>query len=76
MELKEVTVWTALGDGGDGSAYNRWYLTYEDAQKQAELDLEYGGWGEECIESVETFEGSDIHRSAISGSAEIKAEGA
>ena len=71
MELGKVTVWTALGDGGDGSAYNRWFLTYEDAKKQEELDLEYGGWGEECIEDVETFEGSDIHREAVSNSAEI-----
>ena len=73
MKLQKITVWTAVTDGGDGSAHNVWYLTKEDCQKHERIqEEEYdGGWGEECIESVETFVGSDIHMEAERNSAKL-----
>lgn len=71
--IKKITIWTKLTNGGDGSAYNDWYLTYEKAKEAEESDFEYfggTGWGEECIGSVETYEGSDIHKKALENDAE------
>ena len=59
----KVVVWFSIQGGGDGSAYPDWFLSGE----QANFDQEnlYEGWGEPCIGSVETFEGSDIHNTAV-----------
>jgi len=58
MELVKVVVWYSIEGGGDGSAYNNWFLTQNEASQNQEDQEE--GWGEECIGSVETYEGSDV----------------
>jgi hypothetical protein len=62
--LKKIVIWYSMRGGGDGSAYPKWFLT-EDAAEADQESLEEG-WGESCTGSVETFEGSDIHREALS----------
>jgi len=60
--MKKITVYYSIGNGGDGSAYLDWYLTLEEVENdQEEMDE---GWGEPCYGSVETYEGSDIHKEA------------
>ncbi len=61
--MKKIVVWYSIQDGGDGSAYPSWFLTEEKAQEDQE-NMDFG-WGEPCLGSVETFEGSDIHQEAI-----------
>jgi len=61
--LKRITIWFSIANGGDGSAHPRWFLTEEAAEDDQESDDE--GWGESCTGSVETFEGSDIHKRAV-----------
>ncbi len=59
----KVVVWYSIENGGDGSAYPIQFLTEEEADSHQENM--YEGWGEPCIGSVETFEGSDIHKEAV-----------
>ena len=66
MEIVNVT--SSIQNGGDGSAYNVWFLTEDEAVYDQEN--QYEGWGEDCTETVETFVGSNIHREAISNSKE------
>ena len=71
--MDKVTVWTSIQDGGDGSANNLWFLTEEDAEyDQENMHKEGYGWAEPCVESVETFVGSDIHIKAVENSKELK----
>lgn len=63
--MKQITVYYSIRNGGDGSAFLRWFLTGEAARKD-QNDME-AGWGETCIGSVETFEQSDIHQEALAG---------
>jgi len=67
-ELKKVTVWYSIQNGGDGSAHPAWFLTEEETEYDQENADE--GWGETCNGSVETFEGSDIHERAKENSKE------
>lgn len=61
-----VEVWYSIQNGGDGSAYPKWFLTEDDAENDQEnLDE---GWGESCTGSVETFVGSDIYDEAVENS--------
>jgi hypothetical protein len=61
-KLIPTKVWFSIHDGGDGSAYPHWFLTEETAEyDQQQME---NGWGESCIGSVETYEGSNIHQSA------------
>lgn len=64
VEIIEVT--SSITNGGDGSASNQWYLTKEEALYVQEHECE--PWAEECIEMVETFVGSRIHKEAIKNS--------
>jgi len=66
--LVATTVTSSITSGGDGSAYNRWFLNEDDA---VEDQSNQESWGEECIETVETFIGSDIYREAESNSNEL-----
>jgi len=67
MELLEkVTIWSSITNGGDGSAYNYFYLTQDEAVKAQEEDEE--GWGEECIDEIETYVGSNVHQQAVRNS--------
>lgn len=68
--LTKITIWYSVENGGDGSAYPRWFLTEEAAEDDQESDEE--GWGESCTGSIETFEGSDVHKEAVSNEAEYK----
>jgi len=61
--MKKITLYYACFNGGDGSVSLDWYLSQEDASKQEDLQEE--GWGEDCTGSVETFEGSNIHKQAL-----------
>lgn len=61
--MEVIIIWSSIQNGGDGSAYNRWLLTQEEAEDDQESMDE--GWGESCICSVETFVGSDIHKEAL-----------
>ena len=64
--LTKITIWYSVAGGGDGSAYPRWFLTELAAEDDQETeDEDGGGWGESCTGSVETFEGSDIHKQAV-----------
>lgn len=68
MELiTKITIWYSVANGGDGSAYPRWFLT----EKAAEDDQTsaYEGWGSLCTGSIKTFKGSDVHEDAVSGEA-------
>ena len=67
--LVKTTVWYSVQNGGDGSAYPGWFLTYDDAELDQEQMCE--GWGESCTGSVETFIGSDIHKEATKNSNEL-----
>lgn len=58
--MKKVTVWYSIQNNGDGSAGLLWFESEADAQE--DQDNLYEGWGESCLGSVETFEGSDIHK--------------
>jgi len=69
-QLTRITIWFSIANGGDGSAYPRWFLTEEAAEDDQASDDE--GWGESCTGSIETFEGSDVHEEAVSGEAEYK----
>lgn len=61
--LEKVTIYFACMNGGDGSVSVQWFTTAEAANKAEEDQDE--GWGEPCTGSVETFRGSDIHKSAL-----------
>lgn len=63
MELIKCIVWFSIRNGGDGSVYNKWFLTEEEAEYDQNHMSE--GWGESCLGSVETFVGSDIYNEAI-----------
>lgn len=70
MDLKKTTVWYSIQNGGDGSAYPKWFLTSKDAERDQEQMDE--GWGEDCSGSVQTYEGSDIHKEGKKNSEEMK----
>lgn len=61
--LTKITIWYSVANGGDGSAYPLWFLTELAADDNQESSDE--GWGESCTGSVETFEGSDVHKAAV-----------
>ena len=63
MELEKCIVWFSIQNGGDGSAYNKWFLSSEEAEY--DQDHMSSGWGECCMGSVETFVGSDIYNEAL-----------
>lgn len=66
--MNSVKVYGAFISGGDGSVAIRWFLTNEQAETAEESQSE--GWGECCVTSVETFEGSSTHNEAIGNSAQ------
>ena len=71
MKMVEIVeVYFSIQNGGDGSAYPFWFLTYD----ESEYDQEnlYEGWVEPCIGSVETFVGSDIYEEALKNSKDQK----
>ena len=64
--MEKKVVWYSIQNGGDGSAYLKWFLHEEEAEyDQENLDE---GWGEPCMGSVETFEHSNIWGKAFMNS--------
>lgn len=70
--MEKITIWYSVQNGGDGSAYPKWFLT-ERVVNQDQEDMDEG-WGEPCCGSAETFVESDIHRSAVQNEAEYEIE--
>lgn len=70
--LTKIVVWFSISNGGDGSAYPRWFLTEEETEYHQDNMSE--GWGECCNGSIETFMGSDVHRKAMANSEELAME--
>jgi len=63
--MKKVTVWHGGKNNGDGSTALYWFLTEAEAEVFDEI-----GEGSECVGSVETFVGSDIHLEAVENATE------
>lgn len=63
--MNKIIIWYSIHNGGDGSAYNVWFLTEEEANIDQENHNQNEGWAEDCTGHVETFEGSDIHLKAM-----------
>lgn len=61
--MKIITLWYSIRNHGDGSAYPHWFGSQATANKDQELQEE--GWGESCTGSIQSFEGSDEHESAL-----------
>lgn len=60
--LEPVLVYYSIRNGGDGSAYLRYFLNEEDAiDDQENMDE---GWGEPCYGSITTFIGSGTYNLA------------
>lgn len=53
--MKKIKVWYRIEDGNMTKPFISWHLTEDESQQ--------GDWVETA--SVETFEGSDIHKQAI-----------
>lgn len=58
--LEPCTLYYSVQNGGDGSAYPRFFLTNE----ACEYDQETEGWGETCTGSVESYVGSSTWNNA------------
>lgn len=68
FKMKKITIWVVV-EADNSDATLNWYLTEEHAEKyyeNSEQPLESG------VKSVETFEGSDIHKKAVENSKEFK----
>jgi hypothetical protein len=66
--MKIITLWYSIRNHGDGSAYPHWFGSEATADK--DQDLQEEGWGESCIGSIQSFEGSDEHKQALENDAE------
>jgi hypothetical protein len=65
-DLKKIVIWHCI-DGADGYGTIEWFLTEGTAENYAEnSDCQLS----DNIDSVETFEGSDIHKKAVSNEKE------
>ena len=69
-KIELTTVYTAITNGGDGSAYNTWFLTLKEAEVFQENQDE--GFGEDCTEGVETYVGSNIYKEALACRVELE----
>ena len=69
--MNKITLFYSIQNNCDGSAELKWFLT-RDAAKTHQDNME--GWSERCMGSAETFEGSDIHKEAISNDEEVDDE--
>ena len=56
-------------DGGDGSAYLRWYLTEKEAYQVEEA--QDAGFAEYCGLDAQTYVDSNIHKEAVKNSKEL-----
>lgn len=66
--MKIIQLWYSVRNHGDGSAYPHWFGSQETADK--DQDLQDEGWGESCIGSIQSFEGSNEHQEALKNDAE------
>lgn len=64
--MKKVKVWYIILNDGCGSAFIKWFPTKKQANKFAdEKEGDELMMGDDTIDSVETYEGSDIHQEAL-----------
>ena len=61
--MKTLKIWYSIQNGGDGSAYLSYFPT--EAEAQDDQDNMDEGWGETCMGSVDTYEGSDTHNEML-----------
>ncbi|HEY6020319.1 MAG TPA: hypothetical protein VIY48_10560 [Candidatus Paceibacterota bacterium] len=72
MMLVPTVIYGSLRNAGDGSVYVYWCPTLKMAKAdQANMSE---GWGEECIVTVQTYEGSGIWLTALDNFAEEERE--
>ena len=73
-KLKPTVLYYNIINGGDGSAYPKWFLTGEDAEHSSELEIEsYGeGWSEACTGSFDSYIGSSTYAEAVENSTRIR----
>jgi len=67
--VEKITIYGIMLDGGDGSAYLRWYLTEDETHQVEEAQDE--GFAEYCGLDAETYIGSNIHQKAVENSKEL-----
>lgn len=67
--MKKTRVWGSFVNGGDGSVSIRWFL--KEVHAQRDQDNMDEGWGETCMEMIETYEGSECHKEAVKNSKEL-----
>lgn len=65
-----VLLYGSIYNNGDGSARVNWFLSKERAEHEQEVMNNRGGWSEECIETILSFDGSPQHSEAIVNEAE------
>jgi hypothetical protein len=64
--MKKIILWYSIQNVGDGSAVISWFLSKKQAEEFDEDECDRGyGYSESAVGSVETFEGSNIHKEAI-----------
>jgi len=61
--MEKIQVYNSIQNGGDGSAYSKYFLTRESAEEDQRAM--YEPWGEDCIDIVETYVGSNVYVMAI-----------
>lgn len=61
--MEKVTIYALIEDGGDGSAYLRYFLT-EEAAKEV-IDEDDYCMNEGDVIKLETYKDSNIHKAAI-----------
>jgi hypothetical protein len=64
--MEKIQVYNSIQNGGDGSAYSKYFLTKELAEEDQRAM--YEPWGEDCIDIVETYVGSNVCNMAIENS--------
>lgn len=57
MSGKCYRIYTCISDCGDGSSVVRYFKTLDEAERQAEKDLEYGPEGEAGYEDFKIIDG-------------------
>ncbi len=63
QDIKTIKIWYSIQNGGDGSAYLGYFFN-EFAAQHDQDDMDQP-WGETCIGSIDTYEGSDTHKEMI-----------
>lgn len=61
--MHTLTLYYSVSNGGDGSAYPKWFLSEELAQIHQDINNELSGegWGENCVGEISMTSESPIH---------------